>query len=144
MNISRIEKAKDFTKNNQIKDEQRVVSRDLDRIMGRWNGYSDKLLNGENHCLSLRMECQMMVEHNASTGMRYRRVTLSRMKKGETTEWLGFQMMCRCVRETKDWHVINLMQSVYEQENISTQGPAFCPGLKKGMVLIEEKGHFCS
>ena len=35
-NIYRIAKAKDFTKNNQIKDEQRVVLRDLDRIMGRW------------------------------------------------------------------------------------------------------------
>ena len=23
--------------------------RDLDRIKGRWNGYVDKLLNGENH-----------------------------------------------------------------------------------------------
>ena len=21
--------------------------------------------------------------------------------------------------------------------------PVFCPGLKKGMVLLEEKGHFC-
>ena len=68
--IYRIAKAKDFTKNYQIKDEQRVVVRDLDMFMGRWNGYSDNLLNGENHCLSLRMECQMMVEHNASTGMR--------------------------------------------------------------------------
>ena len=29
--ISRIAKAKDFTKNNQIKDEQRVVLIDLDR-----------------------------------------------------------------------------------------------------------------
>ena len=48
INISRIAKAKDFTKNNQIKDEQRVVLRDLDRIMGRWKGYFDKLLNGEN------------------------------------------------------------------------------------------------
>ena len=47
--ISRIAKAKDFTKNNQIKDEQRDVLRDLDRIMGRWKGYFDKLLNGENH-----------------------------------------------------------------------------------------------
>ena len=47
-NISRIAKAKDFTKNNQIKDEQRVVVRDLDRIMGRWKGYFDKLLTGEN------------------------------------------------------------------------------------------------
>ena len=45
--ISRIAKAKNFTKNNQIKDEQRVVLRD--RIMGRWKGYFDKLLNGENH-----------------------------------------------------------------------------------------------
>ena len=48
-NISRIAKAKDFTKNYHIKDEQRVVLRDLDRIMGIWKGYFDKLLNGENH-----------------------------------------------------------------------------------------------
>ena len=43
--ISRIAKVKDFTKNNQIKDEQRVVLWDLDRIMERWKGYFDKLLN---------------------------------------------------------------------------------------------------
>ena len=48
-NIYRIAKAKDFTKNNQIMDEQRVVLRDMYRIMGRWKGYFDKLLNGENH-----------------------------------------------------------------------------------------------
>ena len=48
-NKSRIAKSRDFTKNNQIKDEQRVVLNDLDRIMGRWKGYFDKLLNGENH-----------------------------------------------------------------------------------------------
>ena len=52
--ISRIAKAGDkitkgFTKKNKIKDEQRVVLRDLDRIMGRWKGYFDKLLNEENH-----------------------------------------------------------------------------------------------
>ena len=47
--IYRIAKTKDFTKNNQIKDEQRVVLRDLDRIMGRWKGYFDKLLTAENH-----------------------------------------------------------------------------------------------
>ena len=47
--IFRIAKANDFTKNNQIKDEQRVVLMDLDRIMGRWKGCFDKLLNGENH-----------------------------------------------------------------------------------------------
>ena len=46
--ISRIAKAKEFTKNNQIKDEQRVILRDLDMIMGRLKGYFDKLLNGEN------------------------------------------------------------------------------------------------
>ena len=43
-NISRIAKAKEFTKDNQIKDEKRVVLRDLDRmlidrIMGRGKGY---------------------------------------------------------------------------------------------------------
>ena len=37
--IPRIAKAKDFTRNNQIKDEQCVVLTDLDRIMGRWKGY---------------------------------------------------------------------------------------------------------
>ena len=47
--IYRIAKAKDFTKNNQIKEEHRVLLRDLDKILGRWNGYFDKLLNGENH-----------------------------------------------------------------------------------------------
>ena len=61
--IYRIAKANGFTKNNQIKDEQRVVLRDLYRIMVRWKGYFDKLLNS----LFSRMECQMMVE-----GMRYR------------------------------------------------------------------------
>ena len=46
--ISRIANAKDFTKNSQIKDKQRAVLRDLDRIMGKWKGYFDKLLKGEN------------------------------------------------------------------------------------------------
>ena len=47
--ISRITKAKDFTKNNQTKEEHRVLLRYLDRILGRWEGYVDKLLNGENN-----------------------------------------------------------------------------------------------
>ena len=52
-NISRIAKAKDFTKNNQIQDEQRVVLRDLNWIMGRWKRYFDKPLNGEKYRLVL-------------------------------------------------------------------------------------------
>ena len=48
-NISRIAKAKDFTKNNQIKEEHSVLLRDLDKILGRWKGYFDKLLNEENN-----------------------------------------------------------------------------------------------
>ena len=47
--ISRIAKAKDFTKNNQKKEEHRVLLRDLDKILGRWKGYFDEPLNGENH-----------------------------------------------------------------------------------------------
>ena len=47
--ISRIAKAKDFTKNNQIEEEHSVLLRDLDNILGRWKGYFDKLLNGENN-----------------------------------------------------------------------------------------------
>ena len=40
--ISRIAKAKDFTKNNhQIKEEHSVLLRDLDNILGRWKGYFD-------------------------------------------------------------------------------------------------------
>ena len=34
--ISRIAKAKDVTKNNQIKEEHSVLLRDLDKILGRW------------------------------------------------------------------------------------------------------------
>ena len=44
-NISQMAKANDFTKNNQIKDEQHAGLKDLDRIMGRGKGYFDKLLN---------------------------------------------------------------------------------------------------
>ena len=47
--IYRTAKAKDFTKNNQIMEEHRVLLRDLDKILGRWKGYFYKLLNGENH-----------------------------------------------------------------------------------------------
>ena len=47
--IYRIAKAKDFTKNTHIKEEHRVLLRDLDRILGRLKGYFDQLLNGENH-----------------------------------------------------------------------------------------------
>ena len=38
---------KDFAKNYKIKDEQCIVLRDLDRIMGRRKGYFGKLLNEE-------------------------------------------------------------------------------------------------
>ena len=68
--IYRIAKAKDFTNNNQIKDEQHVVLRNLDRIIGRWKGYFDKLLNGENY----RFDSENGVPndgHNESAGMRY-------------------------------------------------------------------------
>ena len=44
INISRIAKAKDFTKNNQKKNIAY-----LDKILGTWKGYFDKLLSGENH-----------------------------------------------------------------------------------------------
>ena len=40
---------KDVTKKTTIKDDQRVVLRDLDRIMGRWKGCFDNLLDEENH-----------------------------------------------------------------------------------------------
>ena len=98
-NIYRIAKAKAFTKNDQIKDEQRVVLRDLDRIMGRWNGFSDKLLNGENH----RFVFEDGVPNDGLTqgiGRNEVRVTLSRMKKGDTTEMDGIpEDVCMCLGE---------------------------------------------
>ena len=81
-------KAKDFTKNNHIKEEQRVVLRDLDRIMGRWKGYFNKQLNGENH----RFVFEDGLPNDGlpqGIGRNEVRVTLSRMKKGETTEMDG-------------------------------------------------------
>ena len=116
-NISRIAKAKAFAKNDQIKDEQRVVLRDLDMIMGRWNGFSDKLLNGENR----RFVFEDGVPNDGltqGTGRNEIRVTLSRMKKGETTEMGGIpEGWWMCLGE----EVINLMQNEYEQENISME-----------------------
>ena len=58
-NISRIAKAIDF---NQTKDEQRVVLRDLGRIMGRWKGYFDKLLNGEGRNVGYNEETRKRIE----------------------------------------------------------------------------------
>ena len=87
-NVYRTEKAKDFTKNNHIKEEQRVVLRDLDRIMGRGKGYFNKQLNGENH----RFVFEDGLPNDGlpqGIGRNEVRVTLSRMKKGETTEMDG-------------------------------------------------------
>ena len=44
-NISRIAKAKDFIKNNQIKDEQHVVLRDLESWIGSWEDGRDILIS---------------------------------------------------------------------------------------------------
>ena len=86
--IYRIAKAKAFAKNNQIKDEHSVFLRDLGRIMGRWKGFFDKLLNGENH----RFVFVDGVPNDGLTqciGRNEVRVTLSHMEKGETTEMDG-------------------------------------------------------
>ena len=85
INMYRTAKAKDFTKNNHIKEEQRIVLRDMDRIMGRWQGYFDKQLNGENHRFVFE---DGLPNDGLSKGIGRNevRVTLSRMKKGETTE----------------------------------------------------------
>ena len=76
----RIAKDNDFTKNNQIKDEQPVGS-----CMGRRKGYFDKLLNGENR----RFVFEDGLPNDGLThgiGRNEVSVTLSRMKKGETTD----------------------------------------------------------
>ena len=91
--ISRIAKArdkmtKDFTKSNQIKDEQRVVLRTLDRIMRRWKGCFDKLLNEANHWYVFEDGVSNDgLPHGISRNEV--RVTLSGTKKGKTTRMYG-------------------------------------------------------
>ena len=119
--IARLAKAKDFTKNNQIKEEHRVVLRDLDKILGRRKGYFDKLLNGENNRfnpdgvpndgLTQRIGRNEVLKSNVIT---------NEERRDNGNGWDSR----RCVDvfgRRRDWHVINLMQSAYEQENISTQ-----------------------
>ena len=115
--ISRIAKAKDFTKNNQIKDEQHVVLRNLDRIIGRWKGYFDKLLNGENH--------RFDSENGVPNGIGRNEVLKSNVITNEERRDNGNAWDSRrCVDvfgRRRDCHVTNLMQSVFEHENISTE-----------------------
>ena len=119
--ISRIAKAKDFTKNNQIKEEYRVLWRDLDRIWGRWKGYYDKLLNGENH----RFDPDGVPNDGLTQRIGRNEVLKSNLITNEERRDNGNGWDSRrCVDvfgRRRDWHVINLMQSVYEQENISLQ-----------------------
>ena len=92
--------SKDFTKNNQIKDEQCVVLRDLDRIKGRWKGCFDKLLNEDNH----RSVFEDEVPNDGLTHGISRNevnVTLSGTKKGRQRECMGFQWRFGCVWEKK-------------------------------------------
>ena len=70
------------TKNNQIKDEQHVVLRDLDRIIGRWKGCIDKLLNEENHSSVFEDRVPHLTQGISRNEVK---VTLSGMKKGKTT-----------------------------------------------------------
>ena len=40
---------------------------------------------------------------------------------------------------------VKVLQYIYVlYTKIRLGNAVFCPGLKKGMVLLEEKGHFCS
>ena len=40
--------------------------------------------------------------------------------------------------------LLNIYVSTFSSVLISNPYTVFCPGLKKGMVLLAEKGHFCS
>ena len=73
---------KDFTKNYQIKDDQRVVLRDLDRIMGSWKGCFDDLLNEENHMSVFEDEVS---NYGFTNGISRNEVVISRMKNEKTT-----------------------------------------------------------
>ena len=51
----------EFTQVKRIEDEQGVVFRDLDRILERWQGYFNELLNQENPRFVLEDGGQMKV-----------------------------------------------------------------------------------
>ena len=122
--ISRIAKAKDFTKNNQIKEEHRVLLRDLDKSLGRWKGYFDKLLNGENQIF----DPDGVPNDGLTQRIGRNEVLKSNVITNEERRYNGNGWdSSRCVDvfgRRRDWHVINLMQSVYEKENISTAAQA--------------------
>ena len=102
--ISQMAKANDFTKNNQIKD-------DLDRIMGRWKGYFDKLLNWENHrfVFDVMMECQMRV--NTRTRQEWGKSNVITNEEGRDNGNGWDSRGCVDVfGRRRDWHVINMMQ----------------------------------
>ena len=119
--LSRIAKAKEFTKNNQIKEEHRVLLRYLDRIVGRWEGYFDKLLNGENHRLdSDRVPNDGLTQPIGRNEVLKSNVITNEERRDNGNGWDSRR--CVDVFGRRDCHVINMMQSVYEQENIiSTQ-----------------------
>ena len=53
--------------------------------------------------------------------------------------------MCVMLREDRsepNWNRIENQLSVFVDVEVCIA--VFCPGLKKGMVLLAEKGHFCS
>ena len=114
--LYRIAKANGFTKNNQIKDEQRVVLRDLDRIVGRGKGYFDKLLNVVNHRFVFKNGMPNDGERNE---VQVSDVITSEEGTDNSNGWDSRRCVDVFLR-SRDLHVINIMQTVYEQDNMHT------------------------
>ena len=90
--------------------------------MGRWKRYFDKLLSGENH----RFVSEDGVPNGGLTQCIGRNEVLksnvitNEERKDNGDGWDSRGCMDVFGRR-RDWHIINRMQCVYEQENISTE-----------------------
>ena len=126
INIFRIAKArgkatKDFSLMKQIKNEHGVALRDLNMIIGRWKGNFDNLLNEEN---PRSIFADVVPNEGLTQGISRNevKVAISRMKNGNATgmDWIQVEVF-KCLEEEGIDILWDMMQGIYEQENIPTE-----------------------
>ena len=105
----------------QINNEHGVVLRDLDRIIGRWKLYFDKLLNEDN---SSSIFDDGVPNEGLIQGTSRNEVHLeiSRMNNGKATGMDGIPVeVWKCLGEEGIDMLWDLMKGIYEQEKIPTE-----------------------